>query len=84
MDCLVQMEQTLEQVHRNVQTALIDLEKKPCRASSVFPYGCGTRMPEQFDAIIHVDETRPVEPLVRTSLWETGGEEAPETYPFAV
>ena len=41
------------------------------------------RMPEQFDAVIHFDETVAVEPLDRTSLWESG-EEVPETYPYAV
>jgi erythromycin esterase-like protein len=35
-----------------------------------------------FDAVIHVDETRAVEPLERTALWDYG--EPPETYPFAV
>jgi erythromycin esterase-like protein len=33
----------------------------------------------QFDAVIHFDETRAVEPLERTALWHKG--EAPETYP---
>jgi erythromycin esterase-like protein len=33
----------------------------------------------QFDAVIHFDETRAVEPLERTSVWEKG--ELPETYP---
>jgi erythromycin esterase-like protein len=37
---------------------------------------------EQFDAVLHLDETRAVEPLERTAEWETG--EAPETFPFAV
>jgi hypothetical protein len=37
------------------------------------------RLPEQFDAVIHFDETRAVEPLDRTSQWEAG--EVPETYP---
>jgi len=37
---------------------------------------------EQFDAVIHFDHTRAVEPLERTSLWEKG--ELPETYPSAV
>jgi erythromycin esterase-like protein len=37
---------------------------------------------EQFDAVIHIDETHAVEPLERTSRWETG--ELPETYPWAV
>src|SRR6266513_5148548 len=40
------------------------------------------RLPEQFDAIIHIDETHAVEPLERTSLLEEG--ELPETYPFKV
>jgi erythromycin esterase-like protein len=38
-------------------------------------------LPQQYDAIIHVDETRAVEPLERSARWEAGrGEE--ETYPF--
>lgn len=40
------------------------------------------RIAEQFDAVIHFDETRAVEPLERTSEWEKG--EFPETYPWAV
>jgi erythromycin esterase-like protein len=40
------------------------------------------RVADQFDAVIHIDDTRAVEPLERTALWETG--EVPETYPFAV
>ncbi|WP_214109175.1 erythromycin esterase family protein [Acrocarpospora catenulata] len=40
------------------------------------------RVSEQFDAVIHIDETRAVEPLERTAGWEKG--EASETYPFAV
>src|SRR5439155_6850292 len=39
-------------------------------------------LPDQFDALIHIDETRAVEPLEPTALWHTG--EPPETYPFAV
>jgi erythromycin esterase-like protein len=34
---------------------------------------------EQFDAIIHIDRTRALEPLEVTSLWRA--DEAPETYP---
>ncbi|MDQ3135714.1 MAG: erythromycin esterase family protein, partial [Acidobacteriota bacterium] len=37
------------------------------------------RLPAQFDAVLHFDETRAVEPLERIAGWETG--EAPETYP---
>ena len=40
------------------------------------------RVADQFDAVIHVDEARAVEPLERTATWERG--EFPETYPFAV
>ncbi len=36
-------------------------------------------LPAQFDALVHLDETRALEPLERTSLWERG--EPPETYP---
>ena len=41
-----------------------------------------SRLPEQFDAIIHFDQTRALEPLERTSEWERG--ELPETYPSGV
>ena len=37
------------------------------------------QLPDQFDAILHFDETRAVEPLERTTAWEAG--EVPETYP---
>jgi erythromycin esterase-like protein len=37
------------------------------------------RLPEQFDAVLHFDETRAVEPLERTAAWERG--EVPETFP---
>jgi erythromycin esterase-like protein/predicted phosphoribosyltransferase len=40
------------------------------------------RVADQFDAVIHLTETRALEPLERTARWEQG--EAPETYPFAV
>jgi erythromycin esterase-like protein len=40
------------------------------------------RLPEQFDAVIHIDETRAVEPLERTSQWEAG--EVPETFPTGI
>ena len=37
------------------------------------------QLPDQFDAILHFDETRAVEPLERAGLWERG--EVAETYP---
>ena len=39
-------------------------------------------LPNQFDAIIHLDDTRAVEPLEKFALWEKG--EVPETYPSAL
>jgi len=40
------------------------------------------RAADQFDSVIHIDETRATEPLERTARWDAG--EVPETYPFAV
>jgi erythromycin esterase-like protein len=39
-------------------------------------------LPRQFDAVLHYDTTRAVEPLERTALWERG--EVPETFPSAL
>lgn len=39
-------------------------------------------MPGQFDAVVHFDRTRAVEPLERTTAWRT--DEAPETFPAGV
>lgn len=36
----------------------------------------------QFDAVLHFDETRAVEPLERTTEWEAG--EVPETFPTGI
>jgi len=38
-----------------------------------------TRLPDQFDAILHYDHTRAVEPLERTAEWQAG--EVEETFP---
>jgi erythromycin esterase-like protein len=40
------------------------------------------RLPEQFDALIHVDETRALEPLDRASA--SSGREPPETFPSGI
>lgn len=37
------------------------------------------RLPQQFDAVVHIDETRAVEPLDHTDDWHQG--EPPETFP---
>lgn len=40
------------------------------------------QLSRQFDAVIHLDETRALEPLERTSAWEK--DELPETYPSGI
>jgi erythromycin esterase-like protein/predicted phosphoribosyltransferase len=40
------------------------------------------RIADQFDAVIHLDETTAVQPLERTGEWDVG--ELPETYPTGV
>jgi hypothetical protein len=42
----------------------------------------GARIGEQFDAVIHLDETRAVEPLERAVHWERG--EPEETFPTGI
>jgi erythromycin esterase-like protein len=39
-------------------------------------------LPDQFDAVVHIDETRAVEPLDLTEHWQVN--EEPETYPFGI
>ena len=39
-------------------------------------------LPAQFDAVLHFDRTRAVEPLERTAAWQKG--EVPETFPSGV
>jgi erythromycin esterase-like protein len=40
------------------------------------------RLTDQFDAVLHFDETRAVEPLERTTRWQMGEKgESPETFP---
>ena len=41
-------------------------------------------LPRQFDAVLHYDHTRAVEPLERTPVWERGEPELLETYPSAL
>ena len=41
-----------------------------------------TRLPDQFDVLIHVDETRALEPLDKGRVWVT--DEPPETFPSGV
>jgi erythromycin esterase-like protein len=39
-------------------------------------------LPDQFDAVLHFDETRAVRPLEVSAEWHAG--EPPETFPFGV
>jgi erythromycin esterase-like protein len=48
------------------------------RASHYF----SASLSRQFDAVLHYDVTRAVEPLERSSLWDRG--ELPETFPTAL
>lgn len=41
-------------------------------------------LPHQFDAVLHYDHTRAVEPLERSATWVLGEHEAPETWPSAL
>jgi erythromycin esterase-like protein len=41
-----------------------------------------TRLADQFDALIHIDQTSALEPLDKGTAWVTG--EAPETYPSGI
>jgi erythromycin esterase-like protein len=43
------------------------------------------RLPHQFDAVLHFDETRAVEPLERTARWQAReAGEVPETFPSGI
>ena len=42
------------------------------------------RLTDQFDAVLHLDQTRAVEPLERNAAWEAGAGEPAETFPFGV
>jgi erythromycin esterase-like protein len=55
---------------------------EPARGQTLQSHYFKARLPDQFDAILHFDETRAVEPLESTAEWEAG--EVPETFPFAV
>lgn len=40
-----------------------------------------TRLPGQFDALLHIDRTHALQPLVPERLWHEGEGEVPETWP---
>jgi len=63
--------------HRRLQRAIgVVYLPSSERASHYFE----ARLPAQFDALVHLDETRALEPLEPAAGW-IAGEEPPETYP---
>ncbi|HEY2846688.1 MAG TPA: erythromycin esterase family protein [Pyrinomonadaceae bacterium] len=73
-----------EQLHKALRTPMLEraigviYRPETERQSHYFE----TRLSDQFNAVIHIDETRAVEPLERTAEWERG--EPAETFPFGV
>ena len=61
---------------RRLQRAIGVIYRPETERQSHYYEAC---LPEQFDALIHLDQTRALEPLERNSEWERG--ELPETYP---
>jgi erythromycin esterase-like protein len=47
-----------------------------------FSHYFGAQLAQQFDAVVHIDRTRAVEPLERVPGWRDA--EPPETYPSAL
>ncbi|MBD2259332.1 erythromycin esterase family protein [Pseudanabaena sp. FACHB-2040] len=64
---------------KRLERAIGVIYRPTAERQSHYFYAC---LPDQFDAIIHIDETQAVEPLDRGSPQETG--EAPETFPSAL
>jgi erythromycin esterase-like protein len=62
--------------HQRLQRAIGVIYRPETERLSHYFYA---RLPEQFDVMIHLDQTRAVEPLERTAGWES--DDAPETYP---
>jgi erythromycin esterase-like protein len=50
-------------------------------ATERFSHYFDARVAAQFDAVVHIDRTRAIEPLERTQVWTA---EPPETYPSAL
>ena len=61
---------------RRLQRAIGVIYRPETERESHYYEAC---LPKQFDAVIHLDETRALEPLERNSEWDQG--ELPETYP---
>jgi erythromycin esterase-like protein len=42
------------------------------------------RLSEQFDAMIHIDETRAIQPIDQTPTWQLDEEKVPDTFPYGI
>jgi erythromycin esterase-like protein len=88
------MELPGRRVVRHARWPLLSLQRAPEPTSQRLERGIGVihrpdtelishyfyaRLPDQFDAILHYDHTRAVEPLERAAKWEMG--EVQETFP---
>jgi len=66
-------------VSRQLETVAHPLTGAPADYEPLLALVGNARLPEQFDAMLHFNETRAVELLERTATWEKS--EAPETFP---
>jgi erythromycin esterase-like protein len=62
--------------HPRLERAIGVIYRPDTERASHYCYAC---LPAQFDAVIHFDRTRAVEPLERNAAWQRG--EVPETFP---
>jgi erythromycin esterase-like protein len=77
-------------LHENSEAEIVLSERRLERAVGVIyrpeterqSHYFAARLPAQFDAVLHFDHTRAVEPLECTSVWMRG--EPPETYPTGI
>ena len=70
---------TQQLLHPKLERAIGVIYRPETERTSHYIYA---RLSEQFDAVIHFDHTRAVEPLERTAEWERG--DLPVTYPVGV
>ncbi|MDB5396269.1 MAG: Erythromycin esterase [Rhodospirillales bacterium] len=65
--------------HRRIERAIGVIYRPETERQSHYFWA---QLPDQFDCVLHFDETRALQPLETTADWEQG--EVPETFPFAV
>ena len=75
-------EQTNRPADRGADPSLNRPAERPATRDEVRQDAKSAGLPAQFDAVLHFDETRGLQPLERAARFETG--EAPETYPVGI